>query len=53
MSKNYSRDIRSPKPLNEVTSKVMSSNKAKNTKPELLLRKALWHEGIKGYRLNW
>lgn len=53
MSENYSRDIRSPKPLNEGTSKVMSANKAKNTKPELLLRKALWHEGIKGYRLNW
>ena len=53
MPKDYSRDIRSPKPLNEGTSKVMSANKAKNTKPELLLRKALWHEGIKGYRLNW
>jgi len=31
----------------------MSSNKAKNTKPELRLRKALYAEGITGYRLNW
>ena len=31
----------------------MSSNKAKNTKPELRLRKALYAEGIRGYRLNW
>ena len=49
----YIRDKRSPRPLKESTSKVMSANKAKNTKPELLMRKALWHEGIKGYRLNW
>ena len=53
MPKKYSRDKRSPKPLNESTSKVMSANKAKNTKPELLLRKALWKKGHKGYRLNW
>jgi len=53
MSKDYYRDKRSPKPLNESTSKVMSANKAKNTKPEITLRKALWSEGHKGYRLNW
>ena len=53
MSKDYYRDKRSPKPLNESTSKVMSANKAKNTKPEINLRKALWSEGHKGYRLNW
>ena len=53
ISKSYSRDKRSPKPLSESTSKVMSANKAKNTKPEILLRKALWEEGIRGYRLNW
>ena len=53
MSKDYSRDKRSPKPLNEYTSRVMSANKAKNTKPEITLRKALWSEGYKGYRLNW
>ena len=53
MSKEYIRDKRSPKPSFESTSKVMSANKAKNTKPEILLRKALWEEGIRGYRLNW
>ena len=53
ISKSYSRDKRSPKPLSESTSKVMSANKAKNTKPEILLRKALWEKGIRGYRLNW
>ena len=53
MPKKYIRDKRSPKPLNESTSRVMSANKAKNTKPEIALRKALWSEGYKGYRLNW
>jgi len=38
---------------NENISRVMSSNKSKNTKPELLLRKLLWKNGIKGYRLHW
>jgi DNA mismatch endonuclease (patch repair protein) len=51
--KSYIRDGRAPIPENEVTSKVMSGNKGKNTKPELLLRKALWSKGVKGYRLNW
>jgi DNA mismatch endonuclease (patch repair protein) len=49
----YSRDKRSPNPKNSAVSKVMSANKAKNTKPELTLRKALWYNGLKGYRLNW
>jgi len=31
----------------------MSKIRAKNTKPEILLRKALWKNGIKGYRLHW
>ena len=52
-SKIYSRDKRSPHPKHEGISKVMSANKAKNTKPEMALRKALWSNGIKGYRLNW
>ena len=34
-------------------SKSMKSNRAKDTKPELLLRKTLWNTGIRGYRLNW
>ncbi len=53
MVKIYSRDKRSPTPRHSNVSKVMSSNKAKNTKPELTLRKELWHRGLKGYRLNW
>jgi DNA mismatch endonuclease (patch repair protein) len=50
---NYKRDGRAPIPVKETTSKVMSANKAKNTKPELILRKALWAKGIKGYRLHY
>ena len=50
---NYQRDGRSPIPNDEVTSKVMSANKGKNTKPELMLRKALFTNGIRGYRLHW
>ena len=53
MSAHYIRDKRSPKPSSKTISKVMSANKAKDTKPELKLRKALWNEGLKGYRLNW
>jgi len=49
----YKRDGRAPIPLNAITSKIMSSIKAKNTKPELLLRKALWDSEIRGYRLHW
>ena len=53
MKKTYIRDKRSPVPLNANVSRVMSSNKAKNTKPELRLRKALYAGGVRGYRLNW
>lgn len=49
----YNRDSRSPVPASETVSRYMRSNKAKNTKPELLLRKALWADGIRGYRLHW
>jgi DNA mismatch endonuclease (patch repair protein) len=51
--KQYSRDKRSPVPKHENTSKVMSANKAKNSKPEQLLRKSLRDNGLKGYRLHW
>jgi len=53
MKKEYIRDGRAPIPENEQTSRTMSAIKAKNTKPEVALRKALWHNGIKGYRLHW
>lgn len=48
----YLRDKRSPIPKSESVSRVMSKNKSKNTKPELLLRKELWKNGIRGYRLH-
>ena len=50
--KIYKRDKRSPVPKNPTVSKVMSRIKGKNTKPELILRKYLWSNGIRGYRLN-
>ena len=49
----YQRDKRSPIPSSEKASRVMSSIKGKNTKPELTLRKLLWREGLRGYRLHW
>ena len=33
--------------------KSMKSNIAKNTGPELMLRKALWAKGVRGYRLHY
>lgn len=53
MSPLYIRDGRAPLPEKESTSRVMSANRGKDTHPELSLRRALWKEGIKGYRLNW
>jgi DNA mismatch endonuclease (patch repair protein) len=53
MTRCYCRDKRSPIPHDEHTSKVMSSNKGKNTKPELILRRALRTAGFPGYRLQW
>ena len=50
--KKYIRDKRSPVPSSEAASKVMSKNRGKNTKPELLLRKSLWNKGIRGYRIH-
>lgn len=53
IKKKYIRDGRAPIPEKELTSRIMSSIKAKNTKPEIMLRKALWSNGIRGYRLHW
>lgn len=36
----------------EITHKIMSAIKNKNTKPEMMLRKALWHRGLR-YRINY
>jgi DNA mismatch endonuclease (patch repair protein) len=51
-SKKYLRDGRSPIPQREITSRIMSSIKAKNTKPEMLFRKALNKQDLGGYRLH-
>lgn len=50
--KKYLRDGRSPVPLSESISKVMSANKGRDTKPEISLRKALWSASLRGYRLH-
>jgi len=53
MQKKYLRDGRAPVPKSETTSRVMSANKGKDTKPELRLRRAIWNKHIRGYRLHW
>jgi DNA mismatch endonuclease (patch repair protein) len=53
MKKTYLRDGRAPIPKSEITSRVMSSIHARNTKPELTLRRALRAGGLSGYRLHW
>jgi len=52
-NKTYKRDGRSPIPVRESTSRLMSKNKSKNTKPEIVLRKEMWRKRIRGYRLHW
>lgn len=49
----YISDGRAPIPEKESISKIMSAIKDRNTEPELILRKALWTNGIRGYRLHW
>ena len=49
----YIRDGRAPIPEKEITSKIMSRIKGKDTKPELILRKALCKAGLRGYRLHY
>lgn len=51
--KVYKRDGRAPIPEREIISKIMSSIRGKNTKPELTLRKALWKNRLGGYRVHW
>lgn len=48
----YIRDARSPPPSSERASYNMSRNRARNTNPELTLRKALWAARLRGYRLH-
>ncbi len=39
--------------VSESTSKSMRGNKGTETKTEILLRKSLWKEGVRGYRKNY
>jgi DNA mismatch endonuclease (patch repair protein) len=50
---HYSRDYRSPTPSSEVTSRVMSSIRGKNTQPEIIIRKMLFNNGFRGYRIHY
>lgn len=43
----------SPKSNSKAVAKAMRGNKASNTKPELILRKALRDAKLSGYRLHW
>ena len=54
MEENKNRSLAQPRYIFDTTperSKLMSKIRSKNTKPELILRRALWQEGIR-YRLN-
>ena len=51
--KIYIRDGRAPIPESETVSRVMSANRGKDTKPEILMRRALRKIGLPGYRLHW
>jgi DNA mismatch endonuclease, patch repair protein len=51
-ARDYLRDGRAPLPEDEVTSRVMRSNRARDTGPELTLRRELLRRGIRGYRLH-
>ena len=48
----YLRDGRAPIPRDPRVSEVMRANRARNTSPELALRRALTSAGIRGYRLH-
>ena len=50
---NYKRDGRAPIPNKESTSRAMSANKGKSTKPEIAFRKLLFEKGYRGYRVNY
>lgn len=51
MNKKREKSAKSETPEQRV-SRLMKANKSKGTKPELLLRKALWQAGKRGYRLH-
>jgi len=48
----FKRDGRAPVPFNTYVSYIMSSNRARDTGPELVIRRELSSLGIRGYRLH-
>lgn len=50
--RKYLRDGRAPVPDSEVTSRVMSANRGRDTRPEMELRRRLRAIGLRGYRLH-
>lgn len=45
--------IKYPRPSSDNVSRAMKGNKANNTGPEIILRRALRGQGVTGYRINW
>ncbi len=52
MLKRYIRDNRSPVPTKPLTSMIMSKIRAKNTKPEQLVRRLLKQSGVVGCKFH-
>lgn len=48
----YKSVLRNPPPTSAAVSRSMQGNRAKDTKPEKVLRKSLWACGLRGYRLH-
>lgn len=53
LEKDNRKDKRSPPASDANVRKCMQGNKGKNTLPELVFRKILRKNGIRGYRLHW
>jgi len=51
--KKYKPVVVPPLSAQEKVSRYMRGNKSKDTQPELLLRRALWQGGLRGYRVHW
>jgi len=52
-NRSYIRDGRAPIPRREITSKIMSVIRAKNTKPEIRLRRALRKNRFGPFKINY
>lgn len=47
------RQLPNPPPTSEAVRKSMTGNRARDSKPELLVRRFLREAGLPGYRLHW